>query len=263
LPRAAVILLAAVALAIAGVTYQLARKPTEILAAVVPSSPRPPERTWEDYRPLFEAHATAVVRPELLAALAQAESGGDPLATPRWTFRWSANPLDLYGPPSSAVGLLQMTDGNLADARRLCVHDHEVAREGPWHDPRGCWLNGLYLRVLPGDSVEMTSAFLDASIREIVHRHRLRRLAPERVRRLAAVIHLCGRARGDELARRGFWIVPGERCGDQDVAVYVGRVEALALRFERVSGRPTAREAIFFSEGAPRRGDPPRVQHPR
>jgi len=263
LPRAAVILLAALALAIAGVTYQLARKPTEILAAVVPSSPRPPERTWEDYRPLFEAHATAVVRPELLAALAQAESGGDPLATPRWTFRWSANPLDLYGPPSSAVGLLQMTDGNLADARRLCVHDHEVAREGPWHDPRGCWLNGLYLRVLPGDSVEMTSAFLDASIREIAHRHRLRRLAPERVRRLAAVIHLCGRARGEELARRGFWVVPGERCGDQDVAVYVGRVEALALRFERVSGRPSAKEAIFFSESAPPRGDLPRVQHPR
>ena len=263
LPRAALILLAAVALAIAGVTYQLARKPNEILAAVVPSSPRPPERTWEDYRPLFEAHATAVVRPELLAALAQAESGGDPLATPRWTFRWSANPLDLYGPPSSAVGLLQMTDGNLADARRLCVHDHEVAREGPWHDPSGCWLNGLYLRVLPGDSVEMTSAFLDASIREIARRHRLRRLAPERVRRLAAVIHLCGRARGEELARRGFWVVPGERCGDQDVAVYVGRVEALALRFERVSGRPSAKEAIFFSESAPPRGDLPRVQHPR
>jgi hypothetical protein len=263
LPRAALILLAVSALAVAGVTYQLARKPTELLAAVVPSAPKPPERTWEDYRPLFEAHATAAVSPELLAALAQAESGGDPLATPRWTFRWSTNPLDLYGPPSSAVGLLQMTDGNLAEARRLCVHDHEVARAGAWNDLSGCWLNGLYLRILPGDSVEMTSAFLDASIREIAARQRVRRLAPERVRRLAAVIHLCGRARGEELARRGFWILPGERCGDQDVALYIGRVEVLAHRFERVSGRPATNAAIFLGDGAPRRGETPRSPHPR
>lgn len=167
LPRVAGVLLALAALAAGTVVYQVARKPTELLAVVVPRAPKAPESTWEDYRPLFEAHATALIRPELLAALAQAESGGDPLASPPWRFRWSVNPLDLYGPASSAVGLLQMTDGNLEDARRLCVHGHEVAREGPWHDPRACWLNGLYARVLPGDAVEMTSAWLDASLREI------------------------------------------------------------------------------------------------
>ena len=234
LPRAALILLAAVALAIAGVTYQLARKPTEILAAVVPSSPKPPERTWEDYRPLFEAHATAVVRPELLAALAQAESAGDPLATPRWQLRWRANPLDLYGPPSSAAGLLQMTDGNLAEARHLCIHDHQVAREGDWLDPAACWGNGLYLRVVPDHAIEMTSAWLDASVQEVLARLRPGKLGPERQRRLVAVIHLCGRARAADYARRGYWLFPGERCGEQDVARYVARVEALAREFERL-----------------------------
>ncbi len=259
LPRVAGVLLALAALAAGTVVYQVARKPTELLAVVVPRAPKAPESTWEDYRPLFEAHATALIRPELLAALAQAESGGDPLASPPWRFRWSVNPLDLYGPASSAVGLLQMTDGNLEDARRLCVHGHEVAREGPWHDPRACWLNGLYARVLPGDAVEMTSAWLDASIREISAQRRIRRLSPEQVRRLAAVVHLCGRARAAELARRGFWILPGERCGEHDVASYVARVEALARRFERVSARPTSTPVSLHDE----QGEATRRAHPR
>ena len=235
LPRPALALLAVAALALACVAYQLAHKPTELLAVLVPSAPRPPARTWEDYRPLFELHATAIVRPELLAALAQAESGGDPLASPPWRFRWSPNPLELYGPASSAVGLLQMTDGNLEEARHLCVHDHEVARAGAWHEPRACWLNGLYARIVPGHAIEMTSAWLDACVREIVAERRIRRMTPERERRLAAVVHLCGRARGAEYARRGFWFIPGERCGEHDLARYVARVESLARTFARLA----------------------------
>lgn len=234
LPRLGRAALLLAALAVATVAWQLAHKPTELLAAVVPSAPKPPPRTWEAYRSSFEAHATAVVRPELLAALAQAESAGDPLATPPWQFRWSTNPLDLYGPPSSAAGLLQMTDGNLAEARRLCIHGHEVARDGAWYDPGACWGNGLYARVVPDHAIEMTSAFLDAAVREIVARQRLGALPRQRERRLVAVIHLCGRARGAEYARRGFWLLPGERCGEQDVARYVARVEAYAREFERL-----------------------------
>lgn len=214
--------------------WQLAHKPTELLAAVVPSAPKTPAATWEAYRASFEAHATTIVRPELLAALAQAESAGDPLATPAWQLRWRANPLDLWGPPSSAAGLLQMTDGNLAEARRLCVHDHAVAQAGDWFDPGACWLNGLYLRVVPDHAIEMTSAWLDASVREIVARQGLRGMTPQRERRLAAVVHLCGRARAAEYARRGLWLIPGERCGDQDVARYVARVEALVREFARL-----------------------------
>lgn len=234
LPRPVAALLAAAALAAASVAWQLAHKPVELLGAVVPSAPKSPAETWAAYRPAFEAHATALVPPELLAALAQAESAGDPLATPRWRFRWSANPLDLYGPPSSAAGLLQMTDANLADARGLCIHGHEVARAGAWHDPGACWGNDLYARVVPGDAIEMTSAWLDTSLRELAGSSRLRRWTPLQTRRLAAVIHLCGRARAAEYARRGFWILPGERCGEEDVARYVARVEALAREFERL-----------------------------
>ncbi len=234
LPRVVQAASLAAVLAVATVGWQVAHKPAELLAAVVPTAPKPPSGTWEAYRPSFEAHATAVVRPELLAALAQAESAGDPLATPPWEFRLRANPLDLYGPPSSAAGLLQMTDGNLADARRLCIHGHEVAREGAWYDPAACWGNGLYTRIVPDHAIEMTSAWLDASVRELAAQLRLRSLTRERERRLVAVIHLCGRARAAEYARRGFWLLPGERCGEQDVARYVARVEAFAREFERM-----------------------------
>ena len=234
LPRAAQLALALAVLAVATVAWQVAHKPTELLAAVVPSAPKRPAETWEAYRTSFEAHATRRVPAVLLAALAQAESAGDPLATPRWQLRWRANPLDLYGPPSSAAGLLQMTDGNLAEARHLCIHDHQAAREGDWLDPAACWGNGLYLRVVPDHAIEMTSAWLDASVQEVLARLRPGKLGPERQRRLVAVIHLCGRARAADYARRGFWLFPGERCGDQDVARYVARVEALAREFERL-----------------------------
>jgi hypothetical protein len=231
-PRAGKLAVAAGGLALATIAWQVAHKPSELVTAIVPAAPKPPARTWEAYGDAFEAHATALIRPELLAALAQAESAGDPLASPAWQLRLRANPLDLYGPASSAVGLLQMTDANLADARRLCVHGHEVAREGPWTDPEACWLNGLYSRLVPGHAIEMTAAWLDTSVREIAAAQRLRGLPQARVRRLAAVVHLCGRARAAEYARRGFWTVPGERCGEQDVARYVARVEALARQFE-------------------------------
>jgi hypothetical protein len=125
-----------------------------------------------------------------------------------------------------------MTESNLADARRLCIHGHAVAREGPWSDPGACWLNGLYSRLVPGHAIEMTAAWLDTSVREIVAAQRLRAPSPGQTRRLAAVVHLCGRTRAAEYARRGFRTAAGERCGDQDVARYVTRVEALARLFE-------------------------------
>jgi hypothetical protein len=236
-PRAAWAVLAAAALAASALAYQLARKPTELLGLVVPTAPKPPEATWAEYGPLFDAHATEVVRPELLAALAQLESSGDPLARTYWRWRWSWNPLELYGPASSAVGLLQMTDGNFAEARRLCVHGGEVAEAGAWNDPRACWFNGLYFRTVPSHAIEMTAAWLQRSVDEILASARIRGATVAQRQRLAAVVHLCGRQRGAAYARRGFWALPGERCGDHDLARYVARVEELTRKFGRMGGR--------------------------
>jgi len=221
----------------ANLIFHVLRKPTELLSPVSGAFNKSPAETWRHYAPLFREYSTTSISPELLAALAQAESGGDPLASPPWTLRWSANPLDLYGPASSAVGLLQMTDGNLQDASHLCVLDHEVAHAGEWRGLRPCWATGLRARIIPAHSIEMTAAWLDESIRQIAAAQRIRKLTPERQRRLAAVVHLCGKARAAEYARRGFWFAPGERCGEHDVAQYVARVDSLARTFAGMAQR--------------------------
>ncbi len=240
LPRTAWALLAAAVLATATLAYQLARKPTEVLGLVVPSAPKTPEATWAKYGRFFDASSTEVVSPELLAALAQVESAGDPLARTYWRWRWSWNPFDLYGPASSAVGLLQMTDANYADARRLCIRGHTVAEDGPWTDPGACWFNALYVRTIPSHAIEMTAAWLHRSVDQILSEQRIARASASRKRALAAVVHLCGRERGAAFARRGFWVLPGERCGDHDLAQYLRRVDELTRTFARIAGRGDA-----------------------
>jgi hypothetical protein len=229
MPRLAWALLAAAALAGTALAYQLARKPTEILGLVVPTAPKTPAGTWAEYGTSFERHATEIVSPELLAALAQVESAGDPLARTYWRWRWSWNPLELYAPASSGVGLLQMTDGNYALARRLCIHDHAVAEAGRWDDLDACWFNALYARTVPSHAIEMTAAWLHRSVDEILAAERI-----ARKQRLAAVVHLCGRERGVAFARRGFWVLPGERCGEHDLARYLARVKELSDLFQRL-----------------------------
>jgi len=243
LPPVVWAVVAAAALLGAGVTWQVAHKPTELLGLVGPAAPKSPEVTWAEYGPLFEAHSTEIVRPQLLAALAQVESAGDPLARTYWRWRWSWNPLDVYAPASSAVGLMQMTDGNFADASRLCIHDHGVADRGALLDPGGCWFNALYFRSVPSHAIEMTAAWLHRSVEEILATEKIPRASPERKQRLAAVVHLCGRERAASFARRGFWIVPGERCGDHDLARYVARVEVYAATFRRVAVTAPAQAA--------------------
>ncbi len=231
LPLALAVALAAAGLFTANVLFQMVRKPTEILGLVVPTSPKPPRSTWSEYAPLFREHATEIVRPELLAALVQVESAGDPLARTYWRWRWSWNPLEVYGPASSAVGLLQMTDGNFDEARRLCIHDHAVSREGSWLDSDACRLNALYLRTVPSHSIEMTAAWLHASVVDTLVRARATRATLDEKQRLAAVIHLCGRERGLAYARRGFRVRAGERCGDHDLARYLASVETWKAAF--------------------------------
>jgi hypothetical protein len=86
---------------------QVVRKPTEVFVAagaVSGSLAKVPAQTWRQYGPLFDEHSTSVITPELLAALAQVESSGNPVARTYWRWRFSWNPFELYGPASSAAG---------------------------------------------------------------------------------------------------------------------------------------------------------------
>jgi hypothetical protein len=234
-PPAARVLAVAAGLAIvwaaANAVVQVWRKPTEMFFPVGQALAKTPAATWREYGPLFREHSTPVISPELLAALAQVEGAGNPVARPQWAWSWSRNPFEWYRPASSAVGMFQITDSAFHDAKRYCIHDHAVAEDGPWYDPQSCWFNGLYTRVLPSDAVEMTSALLHRSVAAVVTRHLGAKISIEQKQELAAVIHLCGLARGEAFARRGFKVAEGERCGPQGLRSYLIQVDELKRRF--------------------------------
>jgi hypothetical protein len=214
---------------------QVARKPSEVFVAVG-SLAKTPSQIWQQYGSLFDRHSTTVITPELLAALAQVESSGNPVARTYWRWRLTWNPFELYRPASSAVGMFQITDGTFAEARRYCIHDHLVVEDGPWHDVRGCWFNALYTRVVPGHAVEMTAALLDRTVAGTLRRHRLATATLQQQQNLAAVIHLCGGGAGDSYARRGFRFTRGQRCGDHSASRYLAEVNAAKRQFIRLRG---------------------------
>ncbi len=216
-------------------TYQVLRKPTELFFPVSGALWKTPPETWRQYGSLFRGHSTAVMTPELLAALAQVEGAGNPVARTYWRWRLTWNPLELYQPASSAVGMYQIIDPTFREARRYCIHDHVVVEDGAWHEWRSCWFNGLYTRVVPSHAVEMTAALLDRSVTSTMARQRIAGATLQQKQDLAAVIHLCGAGPGDAYARRGFRLTPGQKCGAHDVRGYLAQVNAMKRLFVRLA----------------------------
>jgi hypothetical protein len=218
--------------------YQVARKPTELFFPVSAALYKTPPETWRQYAPLFRKYSTSVMTPELLAAMAQVEGSGNPIARTYWRWSWSSpQPFEVYRPASSAVGMYQLTDGTFAEARQLCIRHHAVVQDGPWNDWQSCWFNSLYARVVPAHAVELTSAYLDRNVAMILERHRLTAATLQHKQQLAALIHLCGAGAGDEFARHGFQMADGQRCGDHEARVYLARVNAMKAEFEQLAAR--------------------------
>jgi hypothetical protein len=214
--------------------YQAIRKPAELLFPISGTFAKTPAETWRQYGALFEKHSTAVITPELLAALAQVEGRGNPVARTYWRASLTWNPLGVYRPASSAVGMFQMTDGTFQEAKRYCIHNHAVVREGSWYDTKSCWFNSLYTRVVPSHAIELTAAQLDRGVASSVTQRRGSATVQQK-HNLAAVIHLCGATAGRAYAARGFRLTSGQRCGDHDVARYLMRVNGMKRQFVRLA----------------------------
>lgn len=210
------------------------RKPSELFFPVSGALYKTPYETWQKYGPIFRQHATRVITPDLLAALAQVEGSGNPVVRTYWRWSLRREPFEVYRPASSAVGMYQITDGTFAEARRYCIHDHMVVEDGPWNEFRSCWFNSLYTRTVPSHAVELTSAYLDRGIANTLTRLRISDVTLQQKQDLAAVIHLCGAGAGEIYARRRFQPVSGQRCGDHNVQAYVVRVDAVKKVFARL-----------------------------
>jgi len=106
-----------------------------------------------------------------------------------------------------------MTDGNYGEARSRYFHS----------------------RLSSSDSIEMSSAFLDSNVRKAAAAAR-RRVSLREKQKLAAVIHLCGPAKGPAMVRSGFDEAAMGSCGAQPVAPYVRRVMRYRAQFSRMAG---------------------------
>lgn len=215
-------------------TYHAINKPTEVFFPLDASLGKSPPETWRQYSSLFRKHATAVITPDLLAALAQVEGGGNPVARTYWRWRQTWNPLELYQPASSAVGMYQITNSTFREAKRYCIHDHKVVEDGPWHDVHSCWFNSLYTRVAPSHAIELTAAQLDRAVTNAIGHRSIAAATLQRKQNLAAVIHLCGTGAGQAYARSGFRVIP-RRCGNHDVSRYLAQVNGMKRQFARMA----------------------------
>src|SRR5215831_370582 len=206
LPKAIrIVVLSLVLVAVFFVTnlvYHVLHKPTEVFSPVSSGFNKTPIETWRRYAPLFREYSTASIQPELLAALAQAESAGNPIANTYWRWHLTWNPYAVYQPASSGVGLYQMTDAAFAEAQGYCILHHTVVEDG-------CSLRALYSRVVPSRATELTAVFLDRNITAILGHRRAVTVSRQLREELAAIIHLCGAGPAKAFARRGFHSLPG------------------------------------------------------
>jgi len=140
-PRAVrIVCVAALVLAAFSLTnlvYHVVSKPSELLFFVGGALDKEPIETWRRYEPLFRTYSTSTITPELLAALAQVESTGNPVARTYWRWQLTWNPFAVYKPASSAVGMYQMTDAAYAEAARYCIvgrkeKTHLTDLQHPW-----------------------------------------------------------------------------------------------------------------------------------
>jgi hypothetical protein len=193
--------------------------------ALIPGqSNKAPIETWRQYAPLFREYSTTFISPELLAALAQVESSGNPIARTYWRWSLTSDPFAVYQPASSAVGMYQMTDAAFAEAQGYCILQHSVVETG-------CPATALYSRVVPRHATQLTAVFLDRKVTAILGHRRKTRMSRQQTEELATIVHLCGAGPATAFARRGFRLMPGERCGDHDVAAYVVQINAMKREF--------------------------------
>ncbi|MEQ1794105.1 MAG: lytic transglycosylase domain-containing protein, partial [Nitrospira sp.] len=84
-------------------------------------------------------------------------------------------------------------------------------------------------------AIEMTSALLDRNVASAMGHRRAASATLQKKQDLAAIIHLCGAGAGQDYARRGFRLLPHQRCGDHDVNSYLTRINGLKQQFAHLA----------------------------
>ena len=209
---------------------QIYRKPSELISYWYSGQASGIEETWNRFGDDFISYSTPYVFPEVLASLAQIESGGRVWASPLGQVKIKTNLDRIYAPASSAIGLMQLTDGHFEQARKYCIVKGELKR--------GCTMNWIYSRLWPSHSIELAASYLHMSIAKLRKWYR-RQFKKTDLIKLSSVIHLCGPEKAaifveDQLEFRRF-----KQCGDHRVDRYVNKVLSFSKKFSQFYANPS------------------------
>lgn len=211
--------------------FQFYKKPAEIIGLFDVWFHKTPFETWTAYSSEFKDKSTNILTPDLLAALAQIESNGNPIARTYWKWRATKDLGRLFSPASSAAGMYQITDGTFNEAKDFCIEDQRAIRNRVNGE---CFGNIFYSRLIPSHAIEMTAARLHYYTREILGRmaNTLDRPSQQAV---AISIHLCGVERARVLTRNHSTYNKSVTCGDHNLRRYIEKVRHLQRQFVAIA----------------------------
>jgi hypothetical protein len=199
--------------------YQIFLNPIHLFSFISKPFSKTPQQTWDAYSEIFQRQGDTRITPELLAAIAQVESAGNPLAAPPWQFSLSTDVAQLFAPASSAFGIMQITKGTFETMRKLAK---EEGRPTP-----------VMTRLRVEDSVQLSAIHLRRSIQDLIGDRGWDKLDRRRSTHLASVIHLCGPEVGKRLIKLQYRTERLPRCGSHWPEVYSNRVWELRQYFEK------------------------------
>lgn len=199
------------------------RKPAHLLNPISKFFYKVPSQTWQSYRGEFKEYETDIMDAAFLAALAQAESSGNPIATAYWHFSFKQDLLSIFQPASSSLGLYQMTMDTFKDAKRFCFSEDGIRVDENRANLKACWKNNFRFRFSAADSIQLTSARLHYYTNVALSNYK-KTLSKTTKQQLAAIIQLCGPGRAKEFIRNGFSLKQMKACGSHSVPNYVSRV---------------------------------------
>lgn len=216
------------------VSTQLIQKPAQALSLISSYFYKTPYETWVSYQSYFHKYQTLTTSPYVLAAIAQVESSGNPLATPKWEWNFKNSWHSLYAPVSSSVGLYQFTTPTFKRAGKFCVHKGEVYKDIESHQIfHPCWWSKFSTRVSASSSIRAASAYLHKEVSELQSAYSKKKLSLKSRARLAMVVHLCGKYKASLLLKKSSLASLGY-CGSHRVSYYIKKAERLVKKFKNL-----------------------------
>ena len=162
--------------------YQVIRKPTRCSSRERHAQQATCRRRGASTRRLPH-RSTAAISPEFLAALAQVEASGNPVARAYWRWTWTLDPLDVYRPRRARSASIRSPTARSTRRAATASAGHPGGPGRPLVAWQSFWFNWLLFRIMPSHSVELTAAYLDRAVAGALARYRIRRaLAPGRRR---------------------------------------------------------------------------------